>query len=297
MTASGRIGRLTLELVRGRRRGAARAGGRRRGRDPFAGFGGFGGAPGGNVRYEFHTTGDSGEFSDFFNAFFAGASEPLDGRPGRGRRATGGATFDDILAGMGLDGSGAGAGGFGTASRGTPASPARRPPTAEATAEITLEEAYHGTSRLVDVDGKRLEVTIPRGADTGTRIRLTGKAPGGGDLHVVIRQRPHPLFRRRGADLDRDLPLTLQEALLGADVKVRTPKGQVVLTIPAGTQPGRMFRLTGQGMPRFRAEGYGDLYAKARVVLPTGLVGRGPRSRRLHSSNSSNQPNPRTSES
>ena len=152
----------------------------------------------------------------------------------------------------------------------TAAAPARLP-TAEATAEVTLEEAYHGTSRLVDVEGKRLEVTIPRGADTGTRIRLTGKAPGGGDLYVVVRQRPDPTFKRRGADLERELPLTLEEALLGAQVKVRTPKGRVALTIPAGTQPGRVFRLTGQGMPRFRADGYGDLYAKAKVILPTDL--------------------------
>ena len=132
-----------------------------------------------------------GEFSDFFNAFFAGDSEPLS-TPGRGRRATGGATFESILAGMGL-----GADGSPAATR-NPAPPARRRPpgaaTAEATAEITLEEAYHGTSRLVEVEGKRLEVTIPRGADTGTRIRLTGKAPGGGDLHVVIRQNPDPVF-------------------------------------------------------------------------------------------------------
>ena len=247
------------------------------GGSPFGGASGFGG-PGGNVRYEFHTTGDAGEFSDFFNAFFAGASEPVDG-PGRGRRPTGGPTFEDILAGMGLGGDGGG--GFGAdaaTSRGrgsargnaTTATP-RRLPTAEATAEITLDEAYHGTTRLVDVEGKRLEVTIPRGADTGTRIRLSGKAPGGGDLHVVIRQRPDATFKRRGPDLERDLPLTLEEALLGAQVKVRTPKGRVALTIPAGTQPGRVFRLTGQGMPRFRAEGYGDLYARAKVTLPTDL--------------------------
>ncbi len=100
---------------------------------------------------------------------------------------------------------------------------------------------------------------------------MTGKAPGGGDLYVVVRQRPDRVFTRRGADLERELPLTLEEALLGADVKVRTPKGRVVLTIPAGTQPGRVFRLTGQGMPRFRADGYGDLYVKARVNLPTDL--------------------------
>jgi curved DNA-binding protein len=247
----------------------ARTGGARGG-DPFGGFAGFGGAPGGNVRYEFRTSGDPGEFSDFFNAFFAGASEPLNG-PGRGRRATGGATFEDILAGMGLDADGGLGGDRPRAGGRTTPPPQVRPADAEATAEITLDEAYHGTSRLVDVDGKRLEVTIPRGADTGTRLRLTGKAPGGGDLYVVVRQRPDPVFTRRGADLERELPITLEEALLGAEVRVRTPKGRVALKIPAGTQPGRTFRLTGQGMPRFRADGHGDLYVKVQVVLPTDL--------------------------
>jgi curved DNA-binding protein len=141
----------------------------------------------------------------------------------------------------------------------------------EATAEITLEEAFRGTTRLVEVDGKRLEITIPKGADTGTRIRLSGRGPGGGDLFVTVRVRPDGVFTRRGADLERELPLTLDEALLGAEVPVTTLKGRVVLTIPAGTQNGRMFRLTGQGMPRFRSDGYGDLYVRARVVLPTAL--------------------------
>jgi curved DNA-binding protein len=236
--------------------------------DPFAGFAGFGG-PGGSVRYEFHTTGDAGEFSDFFQAFFGGASQPIpDDGPRRGTRPTGGPTFEDILAGMGLDRDGGVRPGGRT---GTARHAATPRPSAEAVAEISLAEAYHGTSRLVEVDGKRLEVTIPKGADSGTRIRLTGKAPGGGDLFVVVRQQPDKTFTRRGADLERELPLTLREALLGADVHVRTLKGRVLLTIPAGTQPGRTFRLTGQGMPRFKADGHGDLYVKAKVVLPTGL--------------------------
>ena len=152
----------------------------------------------------------------------------------------------------------------------TTAPPPRRA-SAEAVADISLEEAYHGTTRLVEVDGKRLEVTIPKGADTGTRIRFTGKAPGGGDLYVVVRQDRDRVFTRRGADLERELPLSLREALLGADVHVRTLKGRVLLTVPAGTQPGKTFRLTGQGMPRFKADGFGDLYVKARVVLPADL--------------------------
>jgi curved DNA-binding protein len=246
----------------------AATGARAGGGDPFAGFAG---GPAGNVRYEFHTTGDGSEFSDFFQAFFGGASQPLsDTGPGRGRRPTGGPSFEDILAGMGLDRDGSVRTGGAPPSAGRrSAAPAR--PSAEAVAEITLNEAYHGTTRLVEVDGKRLEVTIPKGADTGSRIRLTGKAPGGGDLHVVVRQKPDKTFTRRGADLERELPLTLREALLGADVHVRTPKGRVLLTIPAGTQPGRTFRLSGQGMPRFKAAGFGDLYVKAKVILPTQL--------------------------
>lgn len=237
--------------------------------NPFAGFAGFGG-PGGNVRYEFHTTGDAGEFSDFFQAFFGGASQPVREAGSRGGRATRGATLEEILAGMGLDADGS-VRGAASARGARGRTGTQRRPSAEAIAEIDLDEAYHGTTRLVEVDGKRLEVTIPRGADTGTRIRLTGKAPGGGDLYVIVRQRPHRTFTRRGADLEREVPLTLREALLGGDVHVRTPKGRVLLTIPAGTQSGRTFRLTGQGMPRFKADGHGDLYVKARVVLPTDL--------------------------
>ena len=82
---------------------------------------------------------------------------------------------------------------------------------------------------------------------------------------------PDARYVRRGADLDRDLPLTLEEALLGAEVHVDTLKGRVALKIPAGTQNGRTFRLTGRGMPRFKATGFGDLYAKAKVILPTDL--------------------------
>jgi len=244
--------------------GASAGGARGAAGNPFAGFSGFGG-PGGNVRYEFHTSGDT-DFSDFFQAFFGGASEPMrDTGPGRGRRPTGGPTFEDILAGMGLDANGG-------PTTGSPRQTAAAPKaTAEAVAEVTLDEAYHGTTRLVEVDGKRLEVKIPKGADTGTRIRFTGKAPGGGDLYVVVRQEKDRTFTRRGADLERELPLTLKEALLGGAVHVGTPKGRVLLTIPAGTQPGRVFRLSGQGMPRFKADGHGDLYVKAKVVLPAGL--------------------------
>jgi DnaJ-class molecular chaperone len=270
--------------------GAGARGGSTGSANPFGGYAASGGGPGG-VRYEFHTSGDS-DFSDFFNAFYAGASEPVRGSgPGRGRRPTGGPSFEDILAGMGIDGRPGGATGA-TGSRGASTRPR---PSAEAVAEIDLDEAFHGTTRRLDVDGKRLEVKIPPGAGTGTRIRLTGKAPGGGDLHVVVRQAPDPVFTRKGADLERELPITLGEALLGAEVPVRSPKGRVLLTIPAGTQSGRTIRLRGRGLPRFQGEGHGDLLVRVRVVLPTDLSDEARAAARTFI-DLADQPDPRTRE-
>jgi molecular chaperone DnaJ len=80
---------------------------------------------------------------------------------------------------------------------------------------------------------------------------------------VVVRVRPHAVFARRGADLERELPITLAEALLGAEVPVTTLKGKVLLRIPAGTQHGRTFRLKGQGMPHLRGDDLGDLALEA----------------------------------
>jgi curved DNA-binding protein len=242
---------------------------------PFEGFrwagtdGSAGSGRSGNVRFEFRSTGgaDAAGFSDFFRTVFGGASAGPAGRRGGGGTAT--ATepsLDELLAGMGLGREAT----SGAQRQRAGHSPGSRT-TAQADAELTLEEAFHGTKRLVEVGGKRLEVTIPRGVDSGSRIRLSGRGPGGGDLVVAVRVKPHKAFQRRGADLERELPITLEEALLGGEVPVTTLKGRVLLTLPAGTQNGRTFRLSGQGMPRFRAEGYGDLYVRTRVVLPTEL--------------------------
>jgi curved DNA-binding protein len=271
-----------------------RAGGGRGGADPFGPGGPFaqwasqagasGGTRGaggsGGVRYEFRTAGggDAG-FSDFFRMFFSGASEgarATTGRRARGQTADAGLDFEELLRQMSNGPEGAAGPGGPTRSRtngGQRPAGGRRVTRGEveAPAEITLEEAFHGTSRVVDVDGKRYEVQLPRGVDTGRRIRLSGKGPEGTDLVVTVNVRPHAVYARRGADLERELPLTLGEALLGGEVPVRTLKGRVLLTIPAGTQNGRTFRLTGQGMPRFRADGAGDLYVKVRVVLPAAL--------------------------
>jgi molecular chaperone DnaJ len=145
---------------------------------------------------------------------------------------------------------------------------------AEASIEIALDEAIGGVTRLVEVDGRRLEVTIPAGVESGSRIRLRGQAGTVGgvarDLVLVVQVRPHPVFTRDGANLVRELPVTLREALLGAEVPLTTLEGKrLLLTIPPGTQPGRVIRLAGHGLPRLRGGERGDLLVRVRVVLPT----------------------------
>jgi molecular chaperone DnaJ len=85
---------------------------------------------------------------------------------------------------------------------------------------------------------------------------------------LITKVAPNPVFHRDGATLSRELPVTLGEALLGAEVPVRTLTGRVLLRVPAGTQNGRVIRLAGQGMPRLKGEGRGDLHVKVRVILP-----------------------------
>jgi curved DNA-binding protein len=252
-------------------RAGAAAGGASGGPDPFGPGGPFagytfrtGGSPGG-VRYEFRTTGDPGAFSDFFHMMFGDESAAA----GEPERFGGDESIDDLLSRLGVAGA-TGARGPADGARRSGARQLRREPI-EVTAELTLEESFHGTSRIVEIEGRRLEVTIPRGAGTGNRIRLTGKGPDGRDLIVAIRLKSHRALTRKGDDLQRELPVTLREALLGAEVPVATLKGRVLLKIPEGTQNGRSFRLKGQGMPRFKGDGTGDLYIRVRVVLPTSL--------------------------
>jgi len=258
---------------------------------PFAGYaarGASGTGPGG-IRYEFRTSGDSGAFSDFFRMMF-GDEGAAAGEPEAFRGGAGGGSLDDILAGMGI----AGAGGRGS-SRGAAqdrVGQARLAPV-EATAEMTLEEAFHGSSRIVELEGKRLEVTIPRGVDSGSRIRLSGKGPNGRDLVVVTRIRAHPTFTRTGADLEREVAVTLEEALLGGEIQIGTLKGRVMLKLPEGTQNGRKFRLKGQGMPHLKGDGDGDLYVRVRVVLPKDLSDEAKTAAKAFLDLAA-QPNPRT---
>ena len=121
---------------------------------------------------------------------------------------------------------------------------------------------------------KRLEVKIPAGVNNGSRVRIAGKGQPGyggasGDLYLNISVRPHPIFERKGDDLHVDIAVPLTTAMLGGEVQVPTPKGKLSLKVPAETQNGRIFRLSGQGMPHLGNSSRGAMFARAEVVLPT----------------------------
>jgi DnaJ-class molecular chaperone len=159
---------------------------------------------------------------------------------------------------------------------------AQRDKDIEQTVEIGFEEAVRGATIQVQVprpngNVERLQVKIPPGVANGSKIRLAGKgkahsngAPGG-DLYIVTRIRPHAFFSRDGHDIMCELPLALGEMLFGAKVQVPTIDGTTTMTIPAGTQNGRTFRLRGKGVPHLKESGRGDQYVKVVVVLPEHL--------------------------
>jgi molecular chaperone DnaJ len=177
----------------------------------------------------------------------------------------------------------------------------------ESPVDVTLEEAYKGTTRTISLqvpgtcptcqgtgriqnmpcstchgsgmvaDIKRLEVKIPAGVQTGSRVRIGGKGQPGyhggpaGDLFLRITVSPHPNLEREGDNLLTTVPVPLSVAVLGGEVQVPTPAGKLALKIPPETQNGRIFRLGGQGMPRPGSSARGDLLAKVNVILPTRL--------------------------
>jgi DnaJ-class molecular chaperone len=117
-------------------------------------------------------------------------------------------------------------------------------------------------------------VKIPPGVQTGSQVRLAGQGAAGprggppGDLFIETEVDPHPLVRREGDDLTLELPITLPEALLGAQIQVPTFVGEVTVRVPEGSQSGRKLRLRGQGVPSLKGGGRGDLYLSLRVMVP-----------------------------
>ncbi|MDQ7850096.1 MAG: DnaJ C-terminal domain-containing protein [Armatimonadota bacterium] len=213
--------------------------------------GGWAQAPGGfTVTIEEGNLEDLLGFSDFFRQFFGGGAVSA----ARGRGSRGGPVgVEELLR--------------------QAAGSSRTEPAAEASLEISLEEAFRGAQKSVTLrlDGRsrRLDVTIPRGIRSGQKIRLPG-ALDGSDVYLTVTVRPHALFVRQGDDVQVEVPVALTEALLGAEIEVPTLEGKVSMKIPAETQNGQTFRLRGLGMPR-PGGGRGDQLVRVKVVLPVRL--------------------------
>jgi DnaJ-class molecular chaperone len=185
----------------------------------------------------------------------------------------------------------------------------RKPEPSQLTIEVTLEEAYQGAKRLLQLQindtcsecqgsgrsrtsrgkacascrgmgtvakTKRLEVKIPPGVNNGSKIRLSGEAGGydgaKGDLYLVVKMLPHKTFERKGDDLHTEINVPLLTAILGGEMELLSLKGKLVLKIPPETQNGNTIRLAGKGMPHMGNQTHGNLYAKVKIVLPTKLT-------------------------
>ncbi len=183
----------------------------------------------------------------------------------------------------------------------------RRGQDVKAEIELTLEDAFSGVTREVAVQvpqtctvcggqgvigqgsvctrcgglgqieqAKRLQVRIPSGVRTGSKIRVAGQGEPGaagqpGDLYLIVKLHPHRLFKRQGDDLQVELPVTFAEAALGAEIEVPTMDGRVTMKLPAGASSGQRLRLAGRGMPRMHGGGRGDEYVQVKVVVPKHL--------------------------
>lgn len=223
-----------------------RAGGRP---EDFNWGGGFGGGGGGGARTvtpeEFEQLFGNSGFSSFFESLFGGDARSMGG----GRRYSPGA-----------------GGGFNP--YGVPQASREQ----EVPVKVTLEEAFHGTTRTLEsADGTRLQANIPRGVRSGSKVRMKNSG-GQGNILLKVEVLPHAQFERDEDNVRVELPVDLYTALLGGEVEVPTLERPVVLTVPPGTQNGRTFRLRGLGMPHLKQpDQRGDLLAVVAVKLPTNL--------------------------
>jgi curved DNA-binding protein len=144
--------------------------------------------------------------------------------------------------------------------------------------EIPLRDAFTGTTLTLQKEGQKLEVKVPAGVKTGSKIRMAGQGAAGrqgggaGDLYLTITVQSDPHFERDGDDLKTEAPVDLYTLILGGEAMVKTLSGQVSMKVPPETQPGRIIRLRGQGMPQLRdPQQRGDLYVKVQAKLPQHL--------------------------
>ncbi|GAB4540626.1 MAG: DnaJ C-terminal domain-containing protein [Anaerolineales bacterium] len=140
--------------------------------------------------------------------------------------------------------------------------------------QISFDEAYHGAIRQLQTSSKKIQVRIPAGVKTGSRVRVANAAPDGGDLYLVIQISNEGKFERKDYDLYITIPIDVFKLMLGGDLQVETPAGKTVtLSIPAGTQPDQVFRLAGRGMPHLKdSKTKGDLFVKLKVQIPKYLT-------------------------
>jgi curved DNA-binding protein len=164
-------------------------------------------------------------------------------------------------------------------SRGRSAQPnPRRGRDVEFKVSMTLEEAFHGADRLLEIDKHRIKASIPAGVRTGSRVRLAGQGEAGqnngaaGDLYLIIHILPDETFEREGDNLHMEIPVDIFTAIVGGEIPVSTLDQHLILKIPPQTNAGRSFRLKGKGMPHLGdPQTRGDLFALVRLVLPDSL--------------------------
>jgi len=139
--------------------------------------------------------------------------------------------------------------------------------------QISFQEAYEGTTRQIQANGRKIQVRIPAGVKTGSRVRVAGAGPEGLDLYLIVEVADDNRFERDGYDLHTTVTVPVFTAILGGDADIETPAGKVKLSIPQGTQPEQVFRLSGRGMPHLKEPNTkGDLYVRLKLQIPRYLT-------------------------
>jgi curved DNA-binding protein len=152
---------------------------------------------------------------------------------------------------------------------GTAGAASRRNPAYQQQVEISLEEAFNGTTRQIQTNGKRKQVKIPPGVRTGSKVRVAGAGPNGMDLYLIIQVQENERFERKGNNLHTTAKVDVFTAILGGEAEVQTMTNKVKLTIPPGTQPEQVFRVANRGMPQLKSpNNKGDLLVRLKVEIP-----------------------------